>query len=444
MPRKQPNELIAGLFVLAGLAVLLGVVLWLGAADLLKTRGQVVSFYVPQSDGSVGIVEGAGLTCGDGRIGKVIEIEPVPAKKLCYYRARLERTDVTIRRDAVAVVVSPAVGQAKIVVKDFGDADEPADDDNPVRLTGGLDQVMQQLNALAAKLREEMDASNAASVLAKIHGIVTKLKTAAGEVEKIALSIRAETDTSNAKSLLAKVHKSAADINAATGHIARQTDPNDKDSIVGGVRIAAARVAAQTDANQEGSLLAKVHGALDETGAIIKDARPKVDRTLTALASAAEKIEAYTNEDVAEMLQTLRQANTKILKISTDFAVVSEQTKQMVALNRDNIDETIDNLAQVSVNLKSASKEVRRNPWRLLYEPKEKELRSQNLYDAVRAFSDGAEQLDQSIAKLRALKKIDSDDPALKAAAEKIHKRLQEVFEEFSKAEQGLWKELQK
>jgi len=124
--------------------------------------------------------------------------------------------------------------------------------------------------------------------------------------------------------------------------------------------------------------------------------------------------------------------------------VVSEQTKEIVTVNRDNIDETLDNLTQVSVDLKSAAKEIRRNPWRLLYEPEEKELRSQNLYDAVRAFSNGAEQLDQAITKLRRLEQIKSDDPAFQETTEKIHKGLNEVFSKFSKAEEALWKELQK
>ena len=47
------------------------------------------------------------------------------------------------------------------------------------------------------------------------------------------------------------------------------------------------------------------------------------------------------------LLAGLREANTKILKTLSDFQVVSEQAKQIVATNRDNIDETLDNLLRL-------------------------------------------------------------------------------------------------
>ena len=64
---------------------------------------------------------------------------------------------------------------------------------------------------------------------------------------------------------------------------------------------------------------------------------------------------------------------------------------------------------------------------------------------SARAFSNGAEQLDQAIAKMAGLAKaypegVPTDDPTL----QKIRKQLQETFGKFSKAEQALWKELSK
>jgi len=444
MPRKKRSELTAGLFVVAGIAVLLGVVLWLGAADVLKAHGQLVSFYVPMSAGSVGIIEGAELTLGDGRIGRVVEIVPDPCAARCLYHARLERTDLLVRSDANAIVVSPAVGQAKIVLMSAGDANGPADDTDPVRLTGGLDQAMQHVSRLAenlvetsAKLRFELDAKEAQSLLAKIHRIVAEVRSAAKNVVAMTGHIEAETKADDPNSIVGRLRLSASDIRRATGSLAAQMDANGQDTVVARVSRAAGHLERQTDPNAAGSLMADVR-------AMVKEGRPKVSRALTAVANTAETIEAYTKKDVAEILATLRQANTKVLKVAGDFAVVSEQAKEIVTVNRDNIDETLDNLAQVSVDLKSAAKEIRRNPWRLLYEPDEKELRSQNLYDAVRAFSNGAEQLDQAITKLRRLEQIKSEDPAFKETTEKIHKSLNEVFARFSKAEQALWKELQK
>ena len=445
MPRKKRNELTAGLFVVGGIAVLLGVVLWLGAADLLKTRGQLVSFYVPMSAGSVGIIQGAEVTLGDGRIGRIVEITPDPDARRCLYRARLERTDLLVARNAKAVVVSPAVGQAKIVLMHAGDANQPAaDDKSPVLLTGGLDQAMQHISKLAenleatsAGLRLQLDPNQAASLLARIHGIVSDLKVSAKNVVAMTGNVEAQTRSQDANSIVGRLQRGAGDIHKATGRLAHQMDPNAAGTVIARVRRAAGNVEGQTDPNAPGSLMAGLRGT-------VKESRPQIQRALTAVAGAAEGIEAHVKKDVAEILETLRKSNTKILKVAGDFAVVSEQAKEIVTVNRENIDETLNNLTQVSVDLKSAAKEIRRNPWRLLYTPEEKELRSQNLYDAVRAFSNGAEQLDQAIAKLRLLEKIKSDDPAFKETSTAVLKGLRDTFAKFSKAEQALWKELQK
>ena len=451
MPRKKHSELTAGLFVVVGVVLVLGVVLWLGAADLLRTRGQLVSFYVPMSAGSIGIIKGAEVTLGDGRIGRIVEVHADPANARCLYRARLERSDIKIKRDAKAMVVSAMVGQAKVVLVSIGTAAETADEAHPVRLSGGLDQAMQHVSTLAenlkaasSRLRFELDPNQVASLLAKVHGIALEITAAARSVKGVAGNLQAETSRDDPNGLVGKLHKSAGDVNTATGRLAHQRDPNGKDTVVARVRRAAGNIETETDPNAEGSLVATARGTMSEIHGMVKDGRPKVDRTLASVAAAAEKIEAYTKKDIGEILANLRESNTKILKILSDFAVVSEQAKEIVTLNRDNIDETIDNLAQVSVNLKSAAKEIRRNPWRLLYEPDKKELRSQNLYDAVRAFVDGASQLDQSLAKLRLLRKIPSDDPAYQEAVQKVHKRLLESFGKFTKAEEALWKELQK
>ena len=72
-------------------------------------------------------------------------------------------------------------------------------------------------------------------------------------------------------------------------------------------------------------------------------------------------------------------------------------------------------------------------------------MHSQNVHDAARAFSNGASQLDQALAKLKGLaashpKGVPANDPQLKKIAEQI----KETFEKFTDAEKALWKELLK
>jgi ABC-type transporter Mla subunit MlaD len=427
------------------------VVLWLGAAEAFRTRGQEVVFRVSQAAGSVGVLEGTLITLGDAEIGRVNRIEARPAKSDCLYHAQLDRTDIAVRSDADATVVSPPIGQAKIVLLYAGVSDQLADAEHPLALHGGLDQVMTRINVMAENfekasqmIRQELEPNQEGNLLAGIHGVVNKIDGAAGTLTRIVANIEGETLAGDANSLVGKLHRSAGDVNAATASLAHQMDPNAGVTIAARLGRALTSVDAQLDPNVNDSLMRKVRAAADDLAGMLAETRPKVKDTMASVSGAARNIEAYTKKDLGEILASLREANTKILKIVGDFSSVSEQAKQIVATNRDNIDETMDNLAAVSINLKAASEEIRRNPWRLLHTPDQKELRSQNLYAAVRSFSDGAAQLDQAMAKLRALKEVPSDTPEYAKARQEILKSLTETFDKFRKAEDGLWKELQK
>jgi len=451
MPKKKYNELTAGLFILAALAVGVAVVLWVGAAGLFETTGQTVVFRVSQTTGSLGVAEGAAITLGDAEIGRVRRVEARPGENACFYYAQLDRDDVTIHSDANAVVVSPPIGQAKIVLLCAGVGENLADANHPVALSGGLDQVMTRINSMSEnmeratlRIRRELEPNQAGSLLAGIHGIVGKIDKAADSLGRLAQSVEGETVAADPNSFVGKLHRSAGDINVATAGLTHQLDPNADQTMAAKLSRALGSVDTQFDANANDSLMMKVRAAADDLSGMIAETRPKVKETMDSVSSAARRIDAYTKKDLGELLAGLRQANTKILKITGDFSSVSEQVKQVVATNRDNIDETLDDLALVSVNLKAASEEIRRNPWRLLYNPDRKELRSQNLYAAVRSFADGAAQLDQAISKLRSIKGVESDAPEYAKARGEILKSLMGTFDKFHKVEERLWKELQK
>ena len=451
MPRKKHSELTAGLFVLACLAVGLGVAIWIGAAELFRGGGQEVVFRVSQSAGSVGVGEGTLITVGDAEVGRITRVEARPADGACLYFGRLDRSDIEVRSDANAVVVSPPIGQAKIVLLSAGADGQVADEEHPVALGGGLDQAMARIAAMAGNLEiasrqicRELEPNAPHSLIAGVRGVLRKVDTAAEALGRFVSNVSGEAVADDPKSLVGKLHRSADDVNAATADLARQMDANVPDALAGRLNRAAGRIDRELDTEADGSLLAKAHAATDDLGGMIAETRPEVKKTVASIRGAAKHIETYAEKDLGELLAGLRQANTKILKTLSDFQVVSEQAKQIVATNRDNIDETLDNLAFVSVNLKAASEEIRRNPWRLLHNPERKELRSQNLYAAVRGFADGAAQLDQAIAKLRRLKDIESDEPEFAKTRQAMLKDLNETFKKFNEVEQKLWKELQK
>lgn len=399
MPRKQRNELAAGLFVTVAVVVTVGVVLWLGAAEIFRPARQQAVFAVSEEVGSVGLTSGSSVEIAGTEIGKIVEVHLQPDKKRAIYIADIRRDDVHIYADARARVVQGFVGESMLVVTDRGSEDAgPADENNPVQLAGGMSQAMadisetaNMLRGIAETVRDTVAPADGDGVLATVEGIIDRLDAATENVLKITANVRRETE---------------------------RTD----DALIG-----------------------KVHGTMDNVHAIAADARPKVEETLTSVRNTAGNIEQYSEHDIADILAKLREVNDEILKIAKDFSDVSSRARQTMAINRPKIDEMIDNMTLVSANLKAASTEIRRNPWRLLYRPEDKELRSQNIYDAARAFSAGAQQLDQALMKLKGLAEaypdtVPADDPTL----EEIHRQIRKTFSEFSTAEQKLWEELDK
>ena len=115
---------------------------------------------------------------------------------------------------------------------------------------------------------------------------------------------------------------------------------------------------------------------------------------------------------------------------------LTASAKNVITGNRGKLDSMIAGLKTTSDNLKNATAEIRRSPWRLLYKPAPNEMANLNLYDAAREFADGANELnDASLALRDALQNQQVDKESL----EKLMKRVMKSFDGFQAVEQKLW-----
>ncbi len=400
MAKRQHNEFAAGLFVLIALGAGIAVLVWLGAAEVFSPARGLAGFYVDESSGDVGLEKGSLVIIAGKEMGKVIKTTYQPENSRTIYLAKLDRDDVKVYSDGKAHVAAGLVGAGRLVITSRGTPKAKiANEENPVKILGGMDQTMgdlaataESLKKVAATVEQQLNAEQAGTLLVKIHTILDDLKTTSTRVVQIAANIAKEVEAANKASILAKAHQTMDDINQISG-----------------------------------------------------DAGPKVEKALTSVVNIAEKLEKYTEKEIVDLLADLRETTTKLVGIVGDMKAVSATARDVAVLNRQNIDETIANMKSVSLNLNAAAKEIRRNPWRLLAKPSDKEERTQNIYDAARAFAEGAEQLDDAIVRLKALRQarpdgVKTDDPELI----KIRKHLQDTFEKFRTAEDALWKEVVK
>ena len=165
--------------------------------------------------------------------------------------------------------------------------------------------------------------------------------------------------------------------------------------------------------------------------------RDNADSIVASLKKAVAQLEKSISAVTGQIQQTLAKADSALDTAQSAL----EDLKEFVGDER--IDRIVRNMAEISVNMKLTSQEVRRAPWRLLYKPNKKEFKIQALVDSAGAFVAGAERLDSAALCLQ--KMIATADNKVLIDEDQIKSMVSELeasFEQFQKAEQKFWEEL--
>ncbi|MFH0981185.1 MAG: hypothetical protein V2A79_06580 [Planctomycetota bacterium] len=278
--------------------------------------------------------------------------------------------------------------------------------------------------------------------------------------------IKLQLDPDDISSLMWKIHRSMNDLNALTRSVAAQMNPAEMDTVlakVGAVldnlNLVTGHLRDQLTPGREGIVLAKVQQALDSLNRGLSDAvsmldenRPQVTNALASIEHVAATVDTGIADPIARELDAanpqglLAQVHGFSEKLDTSLAdlnVVTDKSRKLIVRNEERFNRLLANVKETSDHLKAAAKDLKRNPWRLLYRPKPGEMQQMNILDAAREFAEAAGRLDDSAAQLRALLDgqeggVAADDPELV----KLRAELLETFENFQAAEQALWKQL--
>jgi len=167
----------------------------------------------------------------------------------------------------------------------------------------------------------------------------------------------------------------------------------------------------------------------------LKTATGTINEKLPGVMDAAHQFIARLDDTVKNTSGTLDDVKLSM----ANFRTVSEKARDVVGGNKGKLDAMIASLKTTGDNLKYASSEVRRSPWRLLYKPGAGEVANLNLYDSTRQFAEGAGQLNDAAVALRdALKDPDVDQ----AQVQKLVEKLDKSFAGFQDVEQQLWQQV--
>ncbi len=229
------------------------------------------------------------------------------------------------------------------------------------------------------------------------------------------------------------IDKRSPDIDAAIGDaqtivadIKKNFSPwsESVDSTLKHVNTASAKLTPMLD--NADSTITESRRVIESVRQIIADNREAVQHAITSIESAATKLDQKTVDALTSAFAKAQDAIE-----SVDLAM--QRVSTVVTTQTPNVERIIANIRLMSDNLKLTAIEVRSQPWRLLHAPDTKELSTQAMYDATRAFAEASSDLRAASQSLNAVAASRSD-AGLDAAAT----LLRQSMEKYRGAEQRL------
>lgn len=435
---KQRNALKAGLFiltcvVLAGLVVvgIKGARTFIDPVDV-----RYVSFTLKDDLGGLGV--GDDVRIGGFKVGEVRDIELVQADD-----PRLAKTATTrpakeemlllsisvprkykIRQGARVGVQTTVTGTSNLNIDNLGQGGMLGTD---VVLAGNPSTFSELFNTFAELKPQVMGITTQLNekTIPQITGTVADVRnTVVPGVAGVVADVRTTT-----------VPKVNATVDEIKGTAAAGTKLVEQ--VRGHVDPTAAKVHKVGD--NASAMMVEVKDVFGDTKT---DFRGTVANLNAATGSVKEKLPGIlekVDSAMAKMNGVITQASEALVDVKRTVENTKDMTgsaKELIAGNKTKLDGMIGSLKTTGYNLERASAEIRRSPWRLLYQPKAGELSNLNLYDTAREFAEGANDLNDAAAALRdAVKDKDADEKTVKALMD----RLDKSFTRFNEVERKLW-----
>jgi len=435
MAQKKSNEVVVGITVLVVLALTIYIVVALADWSSLVTDYQKITVKVDYKIGLKGVSTGSPVHLGGFKIGQITKTFVCSEKQkdesgsdtdsVCVAFVMKIPAHYHLRDDCQLMPQSNMLGgQAILSIESLGVKGKVIGNGDTVKLSLAEDVL--------TALKKEFDAQDPDSLLARLKyevnrdkedSIVAALVSTAGNLRSITAKIKQEvSDDEQQKNLMSKVHSIVDRLNTVSEHIKVQLDSGNKE-------------AAMAKLN---SALDKLNSAIGEIDALIKGNKAGI----TNMVDSLEKVAARLKDDIPTISEKIQKMLDKGQVALDNAAMALEKIKGIV--NDDRVEKLINDVAEIAVNLKLTSREVRRAPWKLLYKPKEKEMKIQGLVDSAGAFAAGAERLDSAAQQLKkAVTELGGKQPADEGALEQMLTELKTSFEQFQKAEKKFWEQME-
>lgn len=448
--RREPNYLLLGATVATIAALFVGVVLFVAGGGKWGTRYQSVRVKFAHDLPLPRLQKGSLVTCGGMPVGKVTDVtlQALPRgsgqgePELYVVIDASVDAAIELRKDCrVRAECLPLGGNGDVVIVHRGYSSQTLAEGEAVEglPPAGLTAVVGQLgDKLAVELDErnpegllhmvkgQLDAKSPAALAFKVHAIADDLVATSAQ-------IRTQMNPEQQGALLATLDSALGNVKAITGVLREQTNAQDPGAMFGRIQ----------------AILAALGQASQTASAMLQDNRPAVQTAVSNVADTTGMIKTgllpsvMAQADTANSASLISKFHVAADRTNTALGNLQEMTgsaKDLLLVNQQSVEATILNLQETSEHLRAASREIRRNPWRLLYRPGASEARQVAVADAARSFSDAAGRLDSAFARLEAYGRtagpdLAADDPKLKD----LQGQLELALKNLSESEKKFW-----
>lgn len=198
------------------------------------------------------------------------------------------------------------------------------------------------------------------------------------------------------------------------------------------VKVGSTLTSAQSTMSKLDISMTDVQGMLERNG-------PKIDSTIANIDSAVmigKDALTHVNQETLPLVDSaLRKAESSVDSFGKSIEIVHD----MLLTSSPDITEMLANLRTSAGQLKLATLEIRRSPWKILYQPNADQVAHENLYDSARSFAMAAGDLRAAGESLRL---VIERDPGRYEADEKFRNAVQamvlQALEKYELAQQQL------
>ena len=438
---KERNAYKVGLVTICVVAAAFFILLWISKG--IGGDMKMITIRFESSPSMPTIVPGSDVYVGGQKVGKVKEAklekaqapttQPGRARQAYYVVINAEILEfIQLHEDCKVIAEGPPLGGDGIVKIDIGSSDKLLPPGQVIEggEPGGF-------AAILAGLQDEFNANNPEGLLGMIKvqlnpedqkTLMAKLLQSMSDINAMTAALSMELSTQQKATLLSKLHEVADNIALTTATLRAELTSQQPDALLGKLQVA----------------LTSVNDSLSSLRNILTNNEMPINRTMQNIEQVSSNIVLQTDPNNYDgIIAHFNRAATSLSTALEDIKSVTGAAREVVVLNKENLNRMLVNFKEASDHMKSGVKYVLRHPWRLLNAPAVEEIKQEAIFDAARNFADAATRIDDATTQIRALSelyggKIPADHPELA----RIKDELKETQSNYRRAEEQLWKQL--